>query len=117
MAKQGERLTRRLAGAALASVLAVIIAATLGIAAIANGGEDTLRNQVVKLNDVRQEIAETHPTTAAPFKQPTRRLQAPRMRCGTLPSPAAAQRPAPLHLPPSSPSPPSFSWPSTCIAR
>lgn len=58
MAKQGERLTRRLAGAALASALAVAIAASASIAAIANGGEDTLRNQVVKLNDVRQEIAE-----------------------------------------------------------
>ena len=61
MAKQGERLTKRLAGAALASALAVVVAAALGIAVVANGGEDTLRNQVVELNDARQEIAEAAP--------------------------------------------------------
>ena len=61
MAKQGERLTRRLAGAALASALAVAVAAGGGIAVVANGGEDTLRNQVVELNDARQEIAEGAP--------------------------------------------------------
>ena len=61
MAKQGERLTKRLAGAALASALAVVIAAAGGIAVIANGGEGTLRNQVVELNDARQEIAESAP--------------------------------------------------------
>lgn len=61
MAKQGERLTKRLAGAALASALAVAVAAGGGIAVVANGGEDTLRNQVVELNDARQEIAEGAP--------------------------------------------------------
>ena len=61
MAKQGERLTKRLAGAALASALAIVIAAALGIAVVANGGEDALRSQVVELNDARQEIAETAP--------------------------------------------------------
>jgi len=61
MAKQGERLTKRLAAAALASALAVIVAAASGIAVVTNGGEDALRNQVVELNDARQEIAETAP--------------------------------------------------------
>ncbi len=61
MAKQGECLTKRLAGAALASALAVIVAAASGIAVVANGGEDALRSQVVELNDARQEIAETAP--------------------------------------------------------
>lgn len=59
MAKQGERLTQRLVGAVLASALAVVVAATWGIAVIVGGGEETLRNQVVELNDVREEIAET----------------------------------------------------------
>ena len=59
MAKQGERLTKRLVGAVLASALAVVIAATWGIAVIVGGGEETLRGQVVELNGVRQEIAET----------------------------------------------------------
>ena len=61
MAKQGERLTKRLAGAALASALAVVIAAASGIAVVTNGGEDALRSQVVELNDTRQDIAETAP--------------------------------------------------------
>ena len=46
MAKQGECLTKRLAGAALASALAVIVAAASGIAVVANGGEDALRSQI-----------------------------------------------------------------------
>ena len=61
MAKQCERLTKRLAGAALASALAIVIAAALGIAVVASGGEDALRSQVVELNDARQEIAKTAP--------------------------------------------------------
>ena len=61
MAKQGERLTKRLAGAALVSALVVAIAGAGGIALVANGGEETLRNQVVELNGVRQEIAEGAP--------------------------------------------------------
>lgn len=64
MAKQGERLTKRLAGAALASALAVAVAACVGIAIVANGGEDTLRNQVVELNDAQQEIAEGAPDSS-----------------------------------------------------
>ena len=64
MAKQGECLTRRLAGAALASALAVAVAACVGIAIVANGGEDTLRNQVVELNDAQQEIAEGAPDSS-----------------------------------------------------
>ena len=59
MAKQGERLTKRLVGAVLAAALVVAIAAIWGIAVIVGGGEETLRNQVVELNGVRQEIAET----------------------------------------------------------
>lgn len=61
MAKQGERLTKRLVGAAFAATLAVVIAAAGGMAVIVGGGEETLRNQVVELNDARQEIAETAP--------------------------------------------------------
>ena len=53
MAKQGERLTKRLAGAALASALAVVVAAASGIAVVANGGEDALRSPMVELNDAR----------------------------------------------------------------
>ena len=58
MAKQGERLTKRLAGATVASALAVVIAGVGGVAAIVNGGEETLRNQVVELNDVRAALTE-----------------------------------------------------------
>ena len=61
MAKQGERLTKRLVGAAIASALAVVVAAASGIALVANGGADALRSQVVELNDARQEIAGNAP--------------------------------------------------------
>ncbi len=61
MAKQGERLTKRLVGAAIASALAVVVAAASGIALVANGGADELRSQVVELNDARQEIAGNAP--------------------------------------------------------
>lgn len=61
MAKQGERLTKRLVGAAIASALAVVVAAASGIAVVANGGEDALRSQVVEINDARQEITENAP--------------------------------------------------------
>lgn len=61
MAKQGERLTKRLVAAAFAAALAVVVAAAWGIAVIVGGGEETLRNQVVELNDARQEIAEAAP--------------------------------------------------------
>lgn len=61
MAKQGEHLTKRLVGVAFAATLAVVIAAAGGMAVIVGGGEETLRGQVVELNGVRQEIAETAP--------------------------------------------------------
>lgn len=58
MARQGKRLTRRLVGAALASMLAVALAAAAGIAAITGNGEEALRDQVVELNGARAEVTE-----------------------------------------------------------
>lgn len=61
MARQGERLTKRLLWMSALAVLAVTIIAIASVFLVANGDEDALRNQVVEINGVRESLSEDVP--------------------------------------------------------
>lgn len=58
MAKQGERLAKRLAGGVVFIVALIALVATLGIAVSVDDGDDFLRDRIVELNDVREDLSD-----------------------------------------------------------